>query len=188
MKKFFLISGIIFIVLLVLSLYVFSKDNIKFKFSYEMVNTTEYSNGKRIKVNIPFDNRVKYLNTSEIVDLIKNGTGVLYLGYNTCPWCRNAVPVLIDAVIDNDINYLYYGDIHQIDTTEIDELLVDYYREDDEGNKRLSVPDVYFIKDGEIIGHHIGTVESYRNPFNGMSDSEKEELKNIYSEFIKEIK
>ena len=102
------------------------------------------------------------------------------------------MPILVDSVRENKIDTLYYVDIHSVDISsiknELYEILDPYLREDDEGNKRLSVPDVYVVKDGEIMGHHIGTVESYKNPYNGMSDEQKEELKEIYNDLIKEIK
>lgn len=192
MKKKLIIIGTILLCLVVIGIFLYSQDNIRFKISYEYVNLSEYSNGKKIKVKIPINNKVKYVGKNEVLELLKSGTGVIYFGYNTCPWCRNAVPILVDSVRENKIDTLYYVDIHSVDISsiknELYEILDPYLREDDEGNKRLSVPDVYVVKDGEIMGHHIGTVESYKNPYNGMSDEQKEELKEIYNDLIKEIK
>ena len=193
MKKKIIIGVSIFVVAFIIGGFIlYHNDSLRFKLSYEYINYVEYSNGKKIEISIPIDNRIKYVSESQLIDLLKNGTGILYFGYNTCPWCRNAVPVLIDTVIENDVDTIYYVDIHKLDISSIREelyqILDSYLEENDEGKKVLAVPDVYFIKNGEIIGEHRGTIDSYRNPYNSMSDDQKEELSNIYQNFIEEMK
>lgn len=192
MKKKILISIlVIFILLIIGGIVLYFNDALRFKLSYEYINFVEYSNGKRIEISVPVDNRMKYVSEDELLDLFEDGTGVLYFGYNTCPWCRNAVPVLIDTVKKNDIDTIYYADLHKLDMDSIRsklyEILDSYLRDDGEGKKVLAVPDVYFIKNGKIIGHHIGTVDSYKNPYDGMSKKQVKELSEIYYELIKEM-
>ena len=193
MKKRWIIVGSIILVFLLLGLYFNSKDNFRFKFEYEMINRVELSNGKKIKVSIPLENRVKYIKKyDDLIAFFKEKTGVLYFGYSTCPWCRNAIPVLIDSVIENDITTLYYVDIKAFDFSKIkDELYVildEYLKVNNNGEKVLAVPDVYVVKDGKIVAHHRGCVESYKNPYKGMNEDEIDELKNIYNDMLKEIK
>lgn len=191
-KKILIIIGIIVLLLGITIFFLYQNDSIRFKFTYEYINLIEYKNGKKIKVNIPYDNRVKYLNEKETVTLLKEGTGVLYFGYNTCPWCRNIVPVLIEAVKENNIDNIYYADINKLNLSynnkQLFNILNDYLKENEDGKKVLAVPDVYFIKNGNIIGHQLGSVESYHNPYTEMSNDQKQELKNIYNEFIKGMK
>lgn len=193
MKKKVLISVIVIFVLLILGgIVLYFNDSFRFKLSYEYINYVEYSNGKKIEISVPLDNRIKYISEDELLNFLEDGTGVLYFGYNTCPWCRNVVPVLIDTVKKNDIDTIYYADPHKLDMDSIRSKLYDildsYLRENEEGKKVLAVPDVYFIKDGEIIGHHIGTLDSYKNPYKGMSKKQKQELSENYQKFIKEMK
>lgn len=192
MKKKLIIISCILLLLGIIGLILYSNDSIRFKISYEYINMMEYDNGKRIEVDIPLDNRVKYLDEGNVLTYLKEKTGVFYFGYNTCPWCRNIVPVLIDTVKENDIDTIYYVDTHSLDLTstkdELFSFLGDNLRSDEDGEKILAVPDVYFIKNGKIIGHHLGTVDGYYNPYKGMSGSEKEELASIYEGFIKEMK
>lgn len=191
-KKILLICGIIVFILGITIFFLYQNDSIRFKFSYEYINLVEYKNGKKIKVEIPYDNRIKYVNEKETLNLLKEGTGVLYFGYNTCPWCRNVIPVLIDVVKENDIDTIYYADINKLNFSyndkELYKVLNDYLRENDEGEKVLAVPDIYFIKDGKIIGHQLGSVESYNNPYNEMTNEQQQELKSIYDGFIKGMK
>lgn len=189
-KKVFII--LILIILGIGCFCLYQNDSIRFKYSYEYINMIEYSNGKKIKINVPYDNRIKYLDSHEVLTYIKEKTGIFYFGYNSCPWCRNVVPVLIDTVKENNIDTIYYIDTHKLDLSDIKEelfnFLGDNLRLDDEGKKVLAVPDVYFIKDGNIIGHHLGSVDSYHNPYNEMTTKQKEELKSIYQNLIEEMK
>ena len=60
-------------------------------------------------------------------------------------------------------------------------------KEYDTGEKRIYVPVVFFVKDGDIVGMHLDTVESQENPFKALTDSQYEELYNIYSNYIHEM-
>lgn len=192
MKKKWIIIGSIILAFLLIALYFNSKDNFRFKFEYEIVNKIELTNGKKIKVDIPIENRIKYIKSDkELLDFFKNETGIIYFGYSTCPWCRNALPVLIDSIIENDIQTLYYVDIHAFDFSKIHkelyEILDEYLKVTDDGEKVLAVPDVYALKNGKIVGHHRGCVEGYKNPYKGMTDKQITELKKIYTDMIKEM-
>lgn len=152
----------------------------------------EYDNGKKIKVSIPINNKIKYISNNELVDILNSKTGIIYFGYNTCPWCRNAIPVLIDTIRKNNIEKVYYADIHKLKLSEIKEelyLKLDSYLElNEEGIKGISVPSVYFLVNGKIVCNHTGTVDSYHNPYNEMTEDEKKELSNIYNNCIEEMK
>lgn len=191
MKKKFLIIAILLLVVMVCGIIIYTSDNLRFKISYEYINIVEYSNGKTIKVNIPINNNIKYLKNEEVISFFKTGTGIIYFGYNTCPWCRNMIEVLIEVAKEEKIDTIYYVDSNKIKSIK-DELykILDEYLKVNPGTneKRFAVPDVYFIKDGKIISHHIGTVDSYKNPYNKMTASQKTELKKIYKEKIEEIK
>ena len=192
MKKKLIIIVSIILLLLLAGLYCYKKDNIRFKIAYELYNKVELTNGKKIKVSIPIDNNVKYIKEKELIKLLKNGTGVIYMGYPTCPWCRNAIPILLESIKDNNIKTLYYVDTHSVKLGNVEKELIkeigEYLKEDSDGNKVIAVPDVYVVKKGKIVGHHRSTVDSYKNPYKGMSDKQKKELKKIYDDMIKEIK
>lgn len=192
MKKKIIVISILVCILIVIGIILYSNDEIRFKYSYEYLNKVEYTNGKKIKVFIPWDNRIKYLNEKKLLDFLDNGTGVLYFGYNSCPWCRNIVPILIDASKKNKIDTIYYVDTHKLKNSSIKDSLFQkldsYLEKDSEGKNVLAVPCVYFLKDGNIVKNHLGTIESYHDPYTPMTDSQKEELYNIYDSYIKEIK
>lgn len=161
-------------------------DVLKFKEEYETVNNNENS----VQINISEDSPIKYLSYEELISKInKKENFVLYLGFPTCPWCRNIIPVLFDTANANN-NKVYYINTRELKSLSVDNynalynLVYDYLEED----KVLYVPDVYFFKNGEIIGHHLGSVDSQTNPYVTLNEEQKNELKNIYQNLFNEIK
>ena len=141
-------------------------------------------------INISENNPVVYKTDEEIIDILKTGTGIVYFGFPECPWCRNAVPVLIDIVKDMGIEEIYYfnpKEIRENNTQTYQEtlkLLGENITDDENGNKRLLVPDVYFVSGGKIIGHHFKTVDTQTDPNENLTDEQKKELRNIYKGLI----
>lgn len=201
-KKSLRIAAIIFLILLAVVLFFILKDKPnksndntdpitedtrKFKEEYEEVN----SDAGAVKITIPNNAPVKYLSSDELFTKIeKKETFVVYIGFPTCPWCRNIVNVLFDTANDNGVT-IYYINKRKLKDEEynkIYELLYDYLYTDKTGNKVLYVPDVYFFKDGSIVGHHLGSVESQTNPKVLLNSTQKKELKSIYQDLFNKIK
>lgn len=121
-----------------------NNDPIKFKEEYEALNGEKTTNGNEYNtLEISEDNKIKYSNYDEIKKIIKKGTGIIYLGFPTCPWCRSAIPVLFDVVDNYDIDTIYYLDIKN----ERDSYIVEegklVYALDENGNE-LKGTDGYF--------------------------------------------
>lgn len=107
-------------------------DATKFKTEYEVVNEKEGA----IQLEIPEDNPIVYADYDKLLEIITNGTGIIYLGFPECPWCRNALPVLFDAAKENNVETIYYMNIlNERDSyvVEDDELV---YATDEEGNEK----------------------------------------------------
>jgi thiol-disulfide isomerase/thioredoxin len=177
----------------------------KFKLEHEELNgvvpagrETPYTT-----ITVSEDNPFRYVDYAYVKELLQNGTGVLYLGFPKCPWCRSLVPTLTDVLIENNIEEAYYfnalsiRDIKSLDeegnivvekegTDEYYELLDmlsehlgPYQGLNDESIKRLYFPTVVFVKDGQIVGVNEGTVESQTNPQVLLDEEQTTELKNI---------
>ena len=111
-------------------------DAEKFKEEYEALNGEKNSSGKKYKdLSISADNPIKYSNYDEVLDVIENGTGIIYFGYPECPWCRTAITVLFESARDYDIDTIYYMNLKdERDYLEVknDKIV---YKKDEEGNK-----------------------------------------------------
>lgn len=188
-------------------------DAKKFRNEYMKLNDQVNSDGAVYPtVVISEDNNVKYLTEKDAVEMLKEGTGLIYFGFNTCPWCRSLIPTLLEVSEKMD-ETVYYLDIKNIKSTFeikngelvttkkgtkyyyqllelLDEHLDAYYITDGEGGdydtyeKRIYSPTLVAVKDGDITGFHTGTVSSQLSGYDELSNAEKEELKNIIIDLI----
>ena len=193
-------------------------DALKFKNEYEELNEKEGS----IQLEIDEKNPIEYADYNKLLEVIENGTGIIYLGFPGCPWCRNALPVLFDVAEDKNVEVIYYMNIlNERDSYIIeDEELV--YAKDEEGNekkgskgyfklldaledhlsdyvisfegeeyevgeKRIYAPTVIFVRDGEVIGLHVSTVDSQEDPRKPLTKKQYKELYSIYEDYIDEL-
>lgn len=217
MKKNVIILSVIVVIALVIAILLFllnnkgMSDGERFKQEYEELNDSH------LEVSIDSDNMIKYIGLEEAIDIIKNDTGVIYFGYPSCPWCRNAVPVLLDAASSTSLDTIYYVNAYNIrDVKELDDdgnivttnegdrlyddllkvlddildpytLTLDNGEVIDLGEKRLYVPMVLFVKDGEVVSYHLSTVDSQEDPSISLNDSQRDELYNIYLDGINNV-
>ena len=189
-----------------------TNEEIRFKEEYEKLNGVynEKNNSYYMNVNILENSNVKYQNASEIIDILKNGTGVIYFGFPECPWCRNLVSVLVNTLNEYTVPFYYYNAYEIRDNKHLDEngnviidkdgtkeyyeivdILNDYLGEyeglNDSSIKRLYFPTLVFVKDGKILYVHIGTLDSQTNPYIELSEQEKNELSNIISTYATKV-
>lgn len=194
-------------------------DAMKFKNEYEALNelVNENSNEKYVNVEIPEENPIVYKTGKEILEVLKNEDAIIYFGFAACPWCRNAVPVLIDVAKEMKQDKVYYVDILDIRDTYkfsgsiqpeqtkkgtdayyeilefLDDYLEEFYVKDDAGNmydtgvKRIYAPTVVGVKDGKVVGIHVATVESQTNPYEVLTAKQKDELKSAYKKIIEDV-
>lgn len=162
-------------------------DALKFKEEYEALNDSS------VKMDISDDNPIKYVDFSSLEEVLTSKTGVIYLGFPSCPWCRNIIPVLFEVAKENDIDTIYYANPREIKDNhenyqKLKDILNDYLEVNDEGEKTLYVPDVYFVKDGKIVGNHLSSVDSQDDPYVSLTLEQVLELKNIYQDLFNKIK
>ena len=99
-----------------------------------------------------------YAEPAEILDIIDGGDGVVFLGFPECPWCQQLAPIIQEAAQSENIDKIYYLNIKEsrANNDEVYQKLVtklqDYLPKDDDGNPRISVPDVTAYRGGQIVG------------------------------------
>lgn len=103
------------------------------------------------------NNVFTYRTIDEINKIIKNGTGLIFLGFPECPWCRGYVPIINEVAQKEGLEKVYYFNIYEDrknNTTEYQEmvkLLKGHLRYDDEGNERIYAPSLIAVKNGEVL-------------------------------------
>ena len=152
-------------------------------------------------VTLPQDHPFIYAEFNEIVRTLTEGTGVIYLGFSECPWCRCLIPALEQAYRDSGssgkilcYNALEYRDVRTLDengniitekpaTEEYEELvqllydhLGPYEGLNDPAIRRIYFPTVVFVRDGEILSVHCSTLEEQTNPYVPLTDEQFDAL------------
>lgn len=178
-------------------------DGMRFKQEYEQLNGQSNLDGTNVyqTMDIPESNGVKYADMDAIRALFESGSGILYLGFPECPWCRTLVPTLIQAVGDagyGDTLY-YYNALYDRDKKHLDDqgnIVTDepgteayqylleklndhlgvYEGLNDETVKRVYYPTTVFIKDGQVMSVHIDTVDSQTDGYASLEDAQRAEL------------
>lgn len=188
-------------------------DAIKFRNEYMELNDTVASgNETYLNVTISESNTVQYVTLEKAISLIKNGRGVIYFGFPTCPWCRTLVGSLT-KIAEEEEETIYYVNIKDVrssftledgkvnklnDGTEeyyellelLDGYLEEFILEDEAGNQyktgetRIYAPTIVAFNEGKITGFHEGTVASQISGYDKLTSDQTEELEKIITEIL----
>ncbi len=186
-----LVRGIIFIVLGIGILLAFiflgnkdwkkgqASDSVKFKEEYKGVSK---------------DNLFVYKTHNEINEMLEKGTGVIYLGFPSCPWCQAYVPYLDEVAKEVGISEIAYFNIlesrknNTVAYRKTVELLKEFLNTDDEGNSRVYVPEIIVVKDGKILSHNNETSTNQGNDTKAYWTEEKQtSIKNTLKNMLSEL-
>lgn len=108
---------------------------------------------------LSINNRFEYVGADEVLEVLNDGTGVIFFGFPECPWCQNTAPILNKAAIESGVKkILYYNplEIRSENTPKYQQMvkiLNKYLTVDENNQKRLFVPDIYIVKQGRIVAH-----------------------------------
>lgn len=180
-KKILVIIPILFSVLLLIGCQKKELDSEKFAKEYTKVKE---------------DNYFVYRSDEEIIKILENGTGVVYLGFPECKWCQAYVPMLNEVADTEGLEKIYYYNIleDRKNNTEaykkIVSILNEYLQYDDEGNKRIYVPAVIAVEKGEIVGFDDETsydTKGFDTPEEYWTEEETKDLKNKLTDMINKV-
>ncbi len=128
---------------------------------------------------------------SELTEKIENEeTFFVYLGFSTCPWCIDLLPILNEVGISTN-TFIYYVDVRpddedlRVDTNEdyvfLQNIVSEYLSEDD---NKIYVPAVLKIENGIAVDYHIGTLTEHDATERDLTETEQEELLEYFMEFL----
>ena len=139
------------------------------------------------------NNKFVYSDIDEVIDVLEDGTGIVYLGFPECKWCQQYVVYLNEVAKDRGISKIYYYNIREDrekntkDYQKIVSLLKEYLEEDEDGNPRVYVPAVTFMSNGKILGFDDETAydtKGYDDPGEYWTDKEVEDLKDRLNSYL----
>lgn len=151
-----------------------------------------------LEVDIPEDHRFVPASEEEIRDLLDDGDGVIYFGFPSCPWCRNAVGPLDEAAkeVDLEINYVNPStmreqraragdDYYELLLEELGEFAPEHPQRP--GERTILVPLVATVVDGEVVAAHLGSAPSQTDPSQALTQTQHDELVGIYTDQFSQI-
>lgn len=142
---------------------------------------------------VPEDNPFVYKNADEIIKIMKNGTGVVYLGYPECPWCMAYVKYLNEVAKYVGVKKIYYCNTKKVKEESMDKyhelinLLHGNLQYTDEGEEWIFVPNVSFHINGKIIGNDYETskdTHGLKDPNVYWTDDEVKDLKKRLTDYM----
>lgn len=131
----------------------------------------------------------------------KEGYQIILFAYDPnlaiCPYCIKILPIINDLALEVGIKKILYLDIRtmRVERTLEYLALIEYISEQfsdlEMKNDQIEiiVPDLYIVKDGKILGHHIATLKNEEGKY--ILDLNEEELKDlttIYYNLLKQAK
>ena len=168
-------------------------------FTVKMIVSSLASDGMRFSDEyslVEVDNVYKYKTAEETTDILEHGTGVVFLGFPSCPWCQTYAKFLIDVAKETGVEEIAYYNIHDDRESDTDvykkfvSILGDSLQYDNNGKHRIYVPEVVFVVDGEIIGNDHETSKDtlgLEDPEAYWTDERVEALKTKLAELFKKI-
>jgi len=162
----------------------------------ENITLTDSAKFSKEYTSVTTDNVFVYRNINEIINILDNGTGIVYLGFPECKWCQAYVPYLNEVAKENNLEKIYYFNILEDRKNNTDEymeilnLLKFYLQYDEEGKKRVFVPAVIAVKEGKVIGFNDETsldTKGYSEPSDYWNDKEVADLKKELTKMVKEV-
>lgn len=193
MKKNYILIGIALLLLIGVGLFfVFNKEDEKI-----IIEETDGALFAKEYTQVNDDNVYVYRSLEEIIKIMENGTGVVYLGFPECPWCQSYVKYLNDVAKDVGIEEIYYYNIlkdRQNNTEnyqEVVKLLGDKLEYDAEGNHRIYVPNVSFHVNGKLIGNDLETaydIKGFETPEDYWTEAEVKDLKDTLTKYMTSVK
>lgn len=134
------------------------------------------------------DHVYRLTSVGEMIERAEHGdTFAVYFGYDTCPWCNEAVPILNDAakaagVTVGYVNIYPHDGEPEFDYDRLIEVYGDQFPKDEDGEHKVTVPFVFFFRDGELVLKYEGTVSGHNANERRMTAEEKERLFHSYEE------
>ena len=128
-------------------------------------HTSDYNEAVSLFIPISYDNAKDIYRESSF-------TGILYIGRESCDYCKALVNVLYDASLDAGYTVLYLDSEKAKESGSFNgfEFIVDQ-----DGNPLSLVPTLMVFVNGAVVDSHIGVVDGYK-PDEALSNEQYSEL------------
>ena len=135
---------------------------------------------------VSFKNRKHVFQKEDLnnaLEILVKGSGIIVFAFNpnvrSCPYCDEALPIINEVAEELEIDKVFYVDIYmdRANNSYQYQLLYNYLTNLNNpnvgeeialeliDNTKIIVPDVYVVKDGEVLAHHIALLKNEENQY-----------------------
>ncbi len=106
---------------------------------------------------IPRNNPFVYLNSTELIELLNNGSGIVFMGNKENIWSKSYAKYLYEIASSLGLKEIYYYDVKKVKLLKnrnyynIINALEGKLIETDDSVNNLFSPSLYILKDGEVV-------------------------------------
>lgn len=162
------------VILIILCCILFSISGCSVKKTETLTDAEKFAN----EYSISNDNPFQYVTTGEVLELVKNKSGILFLGDSDSEWSGFGVEVLSKVLKEKKIDKVYYFNPKELKNRndnkyeEVEKLL--------QLNNDSFLPIVYVIENGKIIDQ----VDYPVHDNSAINDDARERLENEYLDLL----
>lgn len=155
----------------------------------ELTDAEKFANEYNVSENNPF----VYSSIDDIIHIFTSGTGVIFIASSDEEGSLKAASVLTDAAKSININRIYYYNpkkLKESSPKKYKKLLkiINNYFEDDDYKKSLKLPNIYFVKDGKIVGYSNYFSSKEQLSSDKLTNKKKNKIKKEYINLLKNFK
>lgn len=147
----YLIYLVLFSILIGAFIYLGKKD---YGTDYNKISDAEKFS---MEYNISNDNMFKYIYTNDVIDILNNKTGLIFMGFSSNEWSQYYVKYLYQVLKEKNVNTVYYYDLlkdrarYTKNYIAIEKILNPFLTKLDDNSVRINTPILVFVKDGKIV-------------------------------------
>lgn len=206
---FLMLAIIVFSIFIIKKEYVTS-DEKKFKREFEYFNnkTSLRFSEKYPSVKVEKQNGIKYVSGNEVVDIMENGTGIIFLAYPEGIRSRILLQDFLNVCYHEKVKTIYYFNAYSSrdEKEKKDDTVVTIkegsknyqkilkllgeraqsYQEVNDGSKRIYFPTILIVKNGKLLYSYQASSEE-ESSFDKVTKKQKQALKKELRENIKKI-
>lgn len=174
------------VVLFLLLSLVTSGCMISVKKEKDLTDAEKFSTEYTISKSNPFI----YLSSDELIDILQNGTGIIFFGNSDSEMSISSCQLLEKVLEEKKIEKVYYFNPVKIKEEQSDDykriisIFEEYLEADDDDDLYLMLPSICLVSDGKVVSYSSDLVIKDDIDDATLIEKQKEKIENIYLELI----
>ena len=154
----------------------------------ELTDAEKFAN----EFNVSDKNPFVYASIDDVIHIFTSDTGIIFIANSDEEGSLKAAPILTDAAESEDVKKIYYYNpkkLKESSPKKYKKLLkiINSYLENDNQKKSLKLPNVYFVKNGKILGYSNYFSSSEQLSADKLTKKKKNKIKNEYTTLLKDF-